>query len=368
MWPDTNVRTRVGDQVAAILGIDAALATDIVADALALMRSIETSAASESWTKADASPVTLADFSVQALIAARLARDFSGDPLVAEEDASALRILQGRVLLQRIAGLLAGRIGEPIAPDQLLDWLDRGRGSGGRRFWAVDPIDGTKGLLRGGQYAVALALVLDGAVQCGVIGCPRLSLDGDGAHAEAGGIAVAVRGRGTWWCGGGGKVRRLRVSSAADPRLARVLHSVEAAHGDVPRLLRTLARLGVTDPPFLMDSQAKHVALAAGAGDVLLRFPSQPNHHDAIWDQAAGSIVIKEAGGQVTDLTGYPLDFTTGRRLSRNHGIVASNGALHPMVIAAVARASSDLQGGRGAGAPANPAAWKGLSGDPVED
>jgi 3'(2'), 5'-bisphosphate nucleotidase len=98
-----------------------------------------------------------------------------------------------------------------------------------------------------------------------------------------------------------------------------------------------------------MDSQAKHVALAAGMGDVLLRFPPPSGRHDAIWDQAAGSIVIEEAGGLVTDLTGGPLDFTAGSRLSNNQGIAASNGDLHPAVIGAIARASADLRDGRSA-------------------
>jgi 3'(2'), 5'-bisphosphate nucleotidase len=348
MWPETNVRARVLDEVRDSLGENAAIATDIVADALGLVRSVEASAAAEVFTKADASPVTVADFGVQVLVASRLARECPGDCLVAEEDASPLRTEQGHELLQRITGLLAGRMAEPITPEHVLDYLDRGGGSAGRRFWTLDPIDGTKGLLRGGQYAVALALVIDGAVQCGVIGCPRLSLDTARVAGPIGGLAVAARRRGSWWCGVDGKVRPLRVSSAVDPGVARVLHSNESAHSDVAWFLRTLARLGVTNPPILMDSQAKHVALAAGVGDVLLRFPPKPGYHEAIWDQAAGLLVIEEAGGRITDLTGHPLDITPDSRLTRNHGIVASNSRLHPAVIAAVSLASADLHAGRG--------------------
>jgi 3'(2'), 5'-bisphosphate nucleotidase len=350
MWADPNVRARVCNEVAAILGHEAALATDVVADSLALVRSIEAGVASETVTKSDASPVTVADFSVQVLVALRLARDFPGDPMIAEEDAAALRTNEGKDLLPLITGLLSGKAVGRVSSDQVLDCLERRRDSAGPRFWAVDPIDGTKGLLRGGQYAIALALVVDGVVRCGVIGCPRLSLDAGYLSARAGGIAVATRGRGTRWCGGDGTVRPLHVSSARGPRLARVLHSAEAAHSDVPWFLRTLARLGVTTPPILMDSQAKHVVLAAGGGDVLLRFPPQSAYHEAIWDQAAGSIVIEEAGGRITDLAGWPLDFTVGHRLTSNRGTLASNGELHPAVLAAVARAGSDLGAGRIAG------------------
>jgi 3'(2'), 5'-bisphosphate nucleotidase len=64
-----------------------------------------------------------------------------------------------------------------LEPDteQVLAWIDRGSGECGRRFWTLDPVDGTKGLLRGGQYVIALALVTDGLVEVAVIGCPRLS-------------------------------------------------------------------------------------------------------------------------------------------------------------------------------------------------
>jgi 3'(2'), 5'-bisphosphate nucleotidase len=85
-----------------------------------------------------------------------------------------------------------------------------------------------------------------------------------------------------------------------------------------------------------MDSQAKHVTIAAGSADLLFRFPPDATFHDAVWDQAAGSLLIEEAGGRVTDLTGAPLDFTNGRRLLRNTGILASNAILHTRALEAI--------------------------------
>jgi 3'(2'), 5'-bisphosphate nucleotidase len=53
--------------------------------------------------------------------------------------------------------------------------LDAGRHDGAaERYWVMDPVDGTKGFLRGDQYAVALALVERGEVVLGVLGCPNL--------------------------------------------------------------------------------------------------------------------------------------------------------------------------------------------------
>jgi 3'(2'), 5'-bisphosphate nucleotidase len=131
----------------------------------------------------------------------------------------------------------------------------------------------------------------------------------------------------------------IRVSQSGDPSRARVLRSVEEEHGDVRRFERVLRALGVDVPARLMDSQAKHVALAAGAADVVMRFPTHHDFHDAIWDYAAGSLLIEEAGGLVTDLAGRALDFTEGRRLLRNYGILGSNRVLHAAALDAIQRA-----------------------------
>ena len=84
-----------------------------------------------------------------------------------------------------------------------------------------------------------------------------------------------------------------------------------------------------------MDSQAKYAVLAAGEGDVLLRLisPSRPDYREKIWDQAAGSIVVTEAGGRITDLDGRSLDFSHGRTLAKNRGILATNGRLHDAIL-----------------------------------
>lgn len=64
-----------------------------------------------------------------------------------------------------------------VQTKQVLDWIDLGGGRPGPRFWTRDPIDGTKGFLRGRQYAIALALIVDGRVRLAVVACPRLSLN-----------------------------------------------------------------------------------------------------------------------------------------------------------------------------------------------
>ena len=63
-------------------------------------------------------------------------------------------------------------------------------------MWTIDPIDGTKGFLRGGQYAVCLSLIVDAQVRLGVIGCPNLPADPANPESKRGCIFVAVKGCG----------------------------------------------------------------------------------------------------------------------------------------------------------------------------
>lgn len=63
-------------------------------------------------------------------------------------------------------------------------------------MWTIDPIDGTKGFLRGEQYAVCLSLIVDAQVQVGVIGCPNLPADPANPELGQGCIFVAVKGHG----------------------------------------------------------------------------------------------------------------------------------------------------------------------------
>lgn len=316
---------------------DAQFAIAAVREAALLARRIQKDLVTPALTKEDRSPVTVADFAVQAVVARRLAESLPGAILIGEEQADALRLEEGIAALDQVTRFV--RLVVPDAtPEEVCGLIDRGSGEPDATFWTLDPIDGTKGFLRREQYAVALAFVRDGRVELGVLGCPELAA---GTRAEAGGpgsIIVALAGQGTWiqplnaqndsWT-------RLKVSDCRDAKHARLLRSVEKAHTNTDEIGRLAEHLGIAAPPVPMDSQAKYAVLAAGGGEVLLRLlsPSRPDYREKIWDQAAGSIVISEAGGRITDLDGQPLDFSLGRTLAKNRGILATNGHLHDMLL-----------------------------------
>jgi 3'(2'), 5'-bisphosphate nucleotidase len=320
---------------------EARTAIRAMSDAMIVARSLEGRAAAS--VKPDTSPVTVADLAIQALTARRLCLDFPNDALMAEEDASLLRAEPDGVLSRRVVEIVRHVIRDATR-EQLMTWIDRGGMGTGCRTWTLDPIDGTKGFLAGRQYVIALALIVDGVVRLAAIGCPRLSLVPAGGAVRIderpsnGGLAIAVRGRGAWWNAVGEQTcRRLEVSACRDVSTARIVQSFERRHGDPGRCARVLRLLGNDRPALLMDSQAKHVTVAAGVSDLLLRFPPD-GFHDSVWDQAAGSLLIEEAGGRVTDLGGHPIDFGSGRRLLRNVGVLASNRLLHAAALEAVQR------------------------------
>jgi 3'(2'), 5'-bisphosphate nucleotidase len=284
--------------------------------------------------KQDKSPVTVADFGSQAIICKALKEVFPDTPIVGEEDSQELRQDVNQETLTKITSYV-----QEIIPDatseQVLDWIDYGNGNVSNRFWTLDPIDGTKGFLRQDQYAVALALIEDGEVKLGILGCPALTLD----SGETGFIFVAVRGEGSYKMSiTGGEMTKLQVVSNEDISRFRFVESVEASHGDQIQQNAIAKKVGITTDSVRVDSQAKYGIVAAGEAALYLRLPSPkyPNYRENIWDHAAGSIVVEEAGGKVTDMNGKPLDFATASKMNDNRGVVVSNGLIHDSVIQAL--------------------------------
>ena len=84
------------------------------------------------------------------------------------------------------------------------------------------------------------------------------------------------------------------------------------------------------------DDRAARAVVARGEACIYLRLPKSATYQEKIWDHAAGVVVVEQAGGRVTDAYGRELDFSLGRELTANSGIVATNGLLHDQVLAAV--------------------------------
>lgn len=308
-----------------------------VRQASSLCRAVQATITPEVLDKKDNSPVTVADFGSQAIVCRTLGNSFPSDPIIAEEDSSALRWPENAGFLATI-GEHIRRLGIEATTDAVCSWIDRGvTTSFSRRFWTLDPIDGTKGFLRKGQYAVSLALVVEGRIEIGVLGCPNLPVS-EAEDAAVGTLFYAVRGQGAFVLplDSDAAPQAVHVSTTADPALARFCESVEAGHSAHGESARVAQRLGLTAAPVRMDSQAKYATVARGYADAYLRLPTKTGYYEKIWDHAGGVGVVEEAGGRVTDISGKPLDFSRGRELNQNRGVIVTNGLLHDPIVAAV--------------------------------
>lgn len=307
---------------------------------------------SDVQSKSDKSPVTVADYGSQAVVSFILQRELPSESfsLVAEEDSGDLRKDGAQETLARITELVNdtltsdGTCISRVSEEDVLTAIDSGKSEGGSngQHWVLDPIDGTKGFLRGDQYAIALALLDEGKVVLGVLACPNLPLasiggqDQHSLHNQIGCLFSAKIGEGTDMQPlDGSSPIKVHVSAIENPEEASFFESFEAAHSKHDLSSSIAKKLGVKAPPVRIDSQAKYGALSRGDGAIYLRFPHK-GYREKIWDHAAGCIVVTEAGGEVSDAAGNPLDFSKGRYLDLETGIIVTNKKLMPSLLKAV--------------------------------
>ncbi len=280
-------------------------------------------------SKAGAEPVTIADYGVQAVLCRAISRAFPGDAVIAEESGRQFYELIADADRVAIAALVSAAIGARARVDDLARWLDYGQAHAAERTWVIDPIDGTKGFLARRHYVIALGVLRGGQPTAGVIGAPGYS----------GGAAIfaAQRGAASVQPLAGGPARRITVSQRTDPAALIVVESVEKSHASREWMARVRAAAGIGAAAVeRLDSQEKYALIAAGDADLYLRLPRL---HSArphmIWDHAAGAALVQGAGGVVSDVDGAPLDFTQGRTLAKNRGVIVANPRIHAQVVRA---------------------------------
>jgi myo-inositol-1(or 4)-monophosphatase len=178
--------------------------------------------------------------------------------------------------------------------------------------WIVDPLDGTTNFLHGiPLFSISMALEREGELVCGLVFNPILDE-----------LYTAEKGQGAFV-----NSRRLRV--AARKSLADCVISVGIPHrgrGEHPRFLGECATL-MEQVSGLRRTGSAAIDLAWVAAG---RFDGYCEHNLSPWDVAAGTLLVREAGGFVTDTEGGGRMFETG-------GIVAGNQSVQKALVAALA-------------------------------
>jgi 3'(2'), 5'-bisphosphate nucleotidase len=231
----------------------------------------------------DAEPVTQADRIANELIVSRLKREFPDDGILAEES------------------------------------VDTKRRLGKSRVWMVDPLDGTNGFIDGnGDFAVQIGLAKDGQCVVGVVYQPLPGV-----------LYRAVQGEGTWIERPQFDAERAMVSETKDFSSMRI--AVSRSHRS-PRMNKVVTRFGFSE-----EVQRGSVGIKVGLiieqqCDVYIHLSPRTKQ----WDTCAPEVILTEAGGRMSDLFGYPLNYNVPEVQNRN-GLVASNGASHDQIIETLA-------------------------------
>lgn len=262
--------------------------------------------------KKDSSPVTIIDYACQVIINRTLLKAFPEDSIMGEEEGIPLS------LKDKILKL----IDPPISEEEMVKILQPVEHFPSR-YWIVDPIDGTRGYIGGGQYACALALIENKEIVLGILCCPR--------H-EGGKLLFAIKGEGAFEraLAGNGLAKLAVIDSLSLIYCESTLSSHLHSHADARRIAE---KLHAHPEPFRVDSSVKYALVAEGKAAIYIRFPPHKEHREKVWDHAAGMVIVEEAGGKVSDLNGKPLDYSTGRTFANNYGLVVATLKLHPKVI-----------------------------------
>lgn len=325
-------------------------------------------------SKKDSTPVTVADLAIQALLISTLSNAFPTDQFLGEESAEALR--QDDELRNLVWEMVSSANGfqsagntdavlvKPSSAEEMMELIDRGGlGVGGPegRVWIMDPIDGTATFIKGGQYAVALALVEDGNEVLGVVGCPNILKDttqiesmladddGHGFLLSAvcgdGGVQLQPLASGDLPAGQFIPSRQWKAEHEQSSIQLTDLNLVDSTLGQDYHLTRCkkladelgCARFPGTD---VWSTQLRLITIALGTrNNTQIRMPpaklpgGAEDPENDVWDYAGAHLILKESGAAVSDLDGKDIDFGAGRKLANNWGLVAaSHTGLHRQV------------------------------------
>lgn len=310
-------------------------------------------------TKVDGSPVTQADLAVQAIVTLYLEILDSDFRLIAEEDASTCEGEKNLGLLKSVTALVnqffpmaVVNRNEEFSTDEVLNALRRGNGNpkNDQVCWVLDPIDGTRGFVQNEQYALALGKIVDGELVMSVVSCPNIPAgdyctlctlnENENYYAPPKineeqkdcWLVAAVKGEGcrqtrftlgqteTMW----ENMEKCAVSDTTSMFQFRFSESINYPPDTQSKVARVAS--SVDNPTYRLDGMAKYCLVASGQVEAYVRFSASGKQK--IWDHV-GELLVREAGGEVSDIQGIHLNFTGGRILEHNCEIVVSNGKCH---------------------------------------
>ena len=270
-----------------------------------------------SFIKKDDSPVTLADFASQIFIISEIKEYFPEDQIIAEEESSVFIDSDAENIIKRCYNSLNITFEENLK--ETLNY----RGSSSKRQWTVDPIDGTKGFQKGLAYAIGMGFMIQAEPTICAIGVPNYkntSLT----------IFSAEKNHGANVSHGDQNFTKISVSNKKEIKKFRICHSL---HYNQPWVLDFARSLGITN--FIpLDSMAKLCMVADGSSEIYIKPMNM--QRSFTWDFLPGELLVKEAGGMITDIRGNPIQYVNDKCKITAPGLIASNGIRHQELLNAL--------------------------------
>lgn len=230
-------------------------------------------------TADDREPVTQADKLANEIIVDRLRQEFPSDGILAEES------------------------------------IDTSHRLNKSRVWMIDPLDGTTGFIEGnGDFAVQIGLTENGQCVLGVVYQPLSDV-----------LYRAVRGGGTWIERPDFEPEQGQVS---DHREISTMRLAASRSHRSPRMGQVVQALGLKEEVLRGSVGIKVGLIVEQQCDLYVHLSPRTKQ----WDTCAPEVILKEAGGRITDLFGRQLRYNHADVQNRN-GVVASNGVSHNRIV-----------------------------------
>jgi 3'(2'), 5'-bisphosphate nucleotidase len=263
-----------------------------------------------SFKKEDESPVTLADFASQIFIISKIKELFPEDQIIAEEDSGSFLNLNTEDIIKKCYNSL-----DLVIEDNFKDTLNY-RVSISKRQWTIDPIDGTKGFQKHLAYAIGVGFMVQSEPTVCAISVPNY-------NERNLTIFSAEKNHGAKVSYGNQNFTPINVSKNKIVKNFRMCHSL---HYDKPWVMNFARSLGITG--FVqMDSMAKFCMVADSTADLYIKPLNLKRSFT--WDFLPGDLLVKEAGGSITDLNGNSIKYLNEKCIITAPGLIASNGVLH---------------------------------------
>ena len=220
-------------------------------------------------------PVTIADRTASRIIVEGLSGNFPGDGVLSEEEFDdKTRLAKARV-------------------------------------WIIDPLDGTSGFIgRTGDFAVQIGLAENGAASLGVVFMPLQNI-----------LYYAVKGEGAFVVENNAPPKMLHVSEKTD--LAEMRLATSRYHRS-PRMAQVVKKFGLKAEVQRGSVGLKVGLIAQQFADLYIHLSPRTKH----WDTCAPEIILREAGGAMTDLFGDKIIYNTAD-VHNHNGVLATNGVSH---------------------------------------